>query len=143
MTPATEKAAGVSAEQRLKNLATKIEQTYDSWVSPLLNYLDDPVTQENLDLLQAAERKLIDTFRSEKALPDPLSNKLVTALAQTMKGLARVPISATKLCDALFPAGAPATVDDVKERFTAHLDQLVKGLDRGKVRMVLETEETP
>ena len=136
--PAMEKAAGVSAEQRLKNLANRIEQTYDSWVSTLWNDLDDPVTQENLDLLQAAERKLIDTFRSEKALPDPLPNKLVTALAQTMKGLARVPLSAAKLCEALFPGGAPATVDDVKERFTTHLDQLVKGQDRSKVRMVLE-----
>jgi hypothetical protein len=140
--PAMEKSSGVSADQRLKNLATRIEQTHESWVSTLLNDLDDPVIQEHLDLLSTPDRKLIDVFRSERALPDPLSSKLVNALLQVMSGLARVPLSSKKLTEALFPGGAPATLEEVKERFSAYIEQLVKGQDRGKVRVVVE-EDSP
>ena len=139
--PAMETAAGVSADQRLKNLSDKLELTYDTWVSALLNDLDDPVTQEHLELLKPAERKLVDAFREEKALPDPLPPKLVASLQQALSGLARVSVSAAKLTGALFPAGAPATVEEVKERFASFADKLVKGQDQNKVRLVLETEK--
>ncbi|MGB0155503.1 MAG: DUF6079 family protein [Verrucomicrobiales bacterium] len=139
--PAMEKSGGISADQRLQNLSDKLEQTYDVWVSTLLNDLDDPVTQEHLDLLKPAERKLVDAFRTDKSLPDPLPPKLVTALQQALSGLARVGVSTTKLTEALFPAGAPATVEEVKERFTAFADKLVKGQDQNKVRLVLETKD--
>lgn len=141
--PAMEKGAGISAEQRLTNLAAKVEQTYDSWIKALLNDLDDPVIQEHLDLLKPAERKLVDDFRSEKALPDPLPAKLVTTLQQALSGLSRVAVSSEKLFASLFPGGAPATVDEVKERFIKFTDEIVKGQDRSKVRLVLETSHEP
>jgi hypothetical protein len=55
-----------------------------------------------------------------------------------LSGLSRVPVSTGKLFGALFPGGTPATVEEVKERFTAFADDLVKGQDRSKVRLVLE-----
>jgi energy-coupling factor transporter ATP-binding protein EcfA2 len=137
--PAMEKGAGISAEQRLANLATKVEQTYDTWINALLNDLDDPVIQDHLNLLKPAERKLVDDFRADKALPDPLPPKLVTTLQQALSGLSRVAVSSEKLFAAIFPGGAPATVDEVKERFTQFTDEIVKGQDRSKVRLVLET----
>ena len=82
--------------------------------------------------------KLVDEFRKEKELPDPLPAKLVTALQQALSGLSRVPVSTGKLFGALFPGGTPATVEEVKERFTAFADDLVKGQNRSKVRLVLE-----
>ena len=139
--PAMEKAGGISADQRLKNLKAKLETTHDIWTKALLNDLDDPVTQEHLALLKPAERKLVDGFRTDKSLPDPLPPKLVTALQQALSGLTRVPVVPAKLFTALFPGGAPATVDEVKERFAAFADELIKGQDRSKVRLVLE--ETP
>lgn len=140
--PAMEKSGGVSADQRLKNLKSKLESTHDIWTKALLNDLDDPVTQEHLDLLKPAERKLVDGFRSEKSLPDPLPPKLVTALQQALSGLTRVSVAPAKLFASIFPGGAPATVEEVKERFTAFADDLVKGQDRSKVRLVLE-DHTP
>lgn len=136
--PAMERDAGISAEQRLANLAAKLEQTYDIWVSALLNDLDDPVIEEHLTLLTAADRKLVETFKAEKSLPDPLPPKLVTSLQQALSGLSRVPVHPDKLFGSLFPGGAPATVDEIKERFVQFTDDLVKGQDRNKVRIVLE-----
>jgi hypothetical protein len=136
--PAMEKSGGVSADQRLKNLKSKLESTHDIWTKALLNDLDDPVTQEHLDLLKPAERKLVDDFRADKSLPDPLPPKLVTALQQALSGLTRVSVAPAKLFASIFPGGAPATVEEVKERFTAFADDLVKGQDRSKVRLVLD-----
>ena len=106
----------------------------------MLTDLDDPVVEEHLGLLKPAERKLVDTFREEKSLPDPLSGKLVTALQQALSGLTRVLLVPGKLFAAIFPGGAPATVEEVKERFTQFTDDLTKGQDRNKVRIVLESE---
>ena len=138
--PAMERSPEISAEQRLVNLAQKIEQTYQTWISALLADLDDPVVEEHLELLKPAERRLVDTFREGKSLPDPLSGKLVTALQQALSGLTRVPIVPAKLFAVIFPGGSPATVDEVKERFAQFTDDLTKGQDRNKVRLVLETE---
>jgi hypothetical protein len=138
--PALEKNPGVSAEQRLTNLATKLEKTYDTWTNALLNDLDDPVIEEHLALLKPAERKLVDAFRAEKALPDPLPAKLVPALQDALSGLSRVPLQPTALFSTLFPGGAPATVDEIKDRFSRFADDITKGQDRKKVRIVLEPE---
>jgi hypothetical protein len=138
--PAMERSPEISAEQRLANLAMKLDQTYQSWVSALLNDLDDPVVEEHLALLKPADKKLVDTFRAEKSLPDPLPPKLVTALQQALSGLTRVPLAPAKLFAAIFPGGSPATVDEVKERFAQFTDELTKGQDRNKVRIVLDTE---
>ena len=138
--PAMERSPEISAEQRLSNLARKLEQTYQTWISALLTDLDDPVVDEHLGLLKPAERKLVATFREEKSLPDPLSGKLVTALQQALSGLSRVPLVPGKLFAAIFPGGAPATVEEVKERFAQFTDELTKGQDRSKVRIVLESE---
>jgi hypothetical protein len=139
--PAMERSPEISAEQRLTNLATKLDQTYQTWVTALLGDLDDPVVEEHLGLLKPAEKKLVDTFRAEKSLPDPLPPKLVTALQQALSGLTRVPMAPAKLFAAIFPGGAPATVDEVKERFTQFTEDLTKGQDRSKVRIVLEIGE--
>jgi hypothetical protein len=138
--PAMERSPEISAEQRLVNLAQKLDQTYQTWIAALLTDLDDPVVEEHLELLKSADKKLVDTFRAEKSLPDPLSPKLVTALQQALSGLTRVPLAPTKLFAAIFPGGAPATVDEVKERFTQFTDDLIKGQDRNKVRIVLDEQ---
>lgn len=132
------KGPGISAEQRLANLAIKLEQVYETWVSTLLNDLEDPVIEEHLALLKPAERKPVDEFRAEKALPDPLPPKLVTALQQALSGLSRVPLQPSSLFATLFPGGAPATVDEIKDRFAQFADDITKGQDRNKVRIVLE-----
>jgi hypothetical protein len=139
--PAMEKSADISADQRLKNLKAKMESVHEVWTAALLNDLDDPVTKEHLDLLKPAERKLVDDFKKEKELPDPLPPKLIPALQQALSGLSRVPVSSKKLFEALFPSGTPATIEEIKERFAAFADELVRGQDRSKVRLVLENEE--
>jgi hypothetical protein len=99
-------------------------------------------TREHLDLLKPAERKLVEDFRKAKELPDSFSAPFVTALQQALSGLSRVPVSPQKLFAKLFPSGTPATVEEMKERFAAFAEELLRGQDRSKVRLVPEATST-
>lgn len=140
--PAMEAGGDISAEQRLRNLKDKLQAVHTAWTKALLNDLEDPVTQEHLDLLKPAERKLVEDFRKAKELPDSVSAPFVTALQQALSGLSRVPVSPQKLFAKLFPSGTPATVEEMKERFASFAEELVRGQDRSKVRLVPETTST-
>jgi hypothetical protein len=39
---------------------------------------------------------------------------------------------------ALFPDGSPAAADEFRKRFNDYLDQLLKGRDANKIRLVLD-----
>ena len=123
--PAMEAGGDISAEQRLRNLKDKLQAVHTAWTNALLNDLEDPVTQEHLDLLKPAERKLVEDFRKAKELPDSVSAPFVTALQQALSGLSRVPVSPQKLFAKLFPSGTPATVEEMKERFASFAEELV------------------
>lgn len=135
--PAMESGDGISAEQRLNNLEKRIESTHQAWTEALLNEFEDPVTQENLKLLDPEANKQIQAFLKEKEIPVDLSREFISAVNQALSGLSRVVVKPKSLEEALFPSGAATTIDEFKERFVAHLDQLVKGQDRAKVRLVL------
>lgn len=131
---------GASAEQRLTNLEQRIEDTHNAWTNALLNEFEDPVTQDNLKLIDAKARKQLEAFMADKELPIDLDADFIKAVQQALSGLSRVVISPKAIEAALFPSGAATTIDDFKERFTTYLDGLVKGQDRGKVRLVLGSE---
>jgi hypothetical protein len=139
--PAMESPDGTSAEQRLSNLEQRIEETHKAWANALLNEFDDPVTQDNLKLIDAKARKQLETFMAEKELPVDVDADFVKAVQQALSGLSKVVVTSKSIEEALFPSGAATTIDDFKDRFATYLDGLVKGQDRGKVRLVLGSEQ--
>jgi len=62
----------------------------------------------------------------------------LSAIQQALSGLAKLNVRIDDLKKALFPDGSPATPAEFKERFNAHLDQILKGRDASKVRLVIE-----
>jgi hypothetical protein len=134
--PSMEPADGISAGQRLAQLQTKLEDIHKSWCDALLIGLEDATVQANFGLLKPAEKKALDEFRASREFPDPLPRALLSGLHQAFAGLVAVPLAMSELNEVLFPQGHPATAEEVKDRFSAHLEQLVKGHERGKVRIV-------
>lgn len=135
--PAMESPEGISAEQRLNNLETKIEQTHSAWTEALLNEFEDPAIQENLKLIDESARTQLESFIEEKELPEEVDRDFVQAIQQALSGLTRIEVSSSSIEAALFPNGAASTIEDFKDRFAEYLDSLVKGQDRAKVRLVL------
>ena len=119
-------------------LDKELDQLIADWTRTLLTNLESSTTQANLDLLTPASRKLIDGFIEKQALPDNLSQDFIHALNEGLSGLQKVSVKTADLRAALLSGGSPATPAEMKKRFEVYLDELLKGKESNKVRIVLE-----
>ena len=71
-------------------------------------------------------------------LPDTLEQDFIQALQEVLSGLVKVVVKAEDLRAALLAGGSPASPSEMKKRFERHLDDLAKGKEPSKVRVVLE-----
>ena len=122
----------------LDGLDDELDELVTSWTWTLMTNLEDPSTKGNLDLLKAKPKMLVEGFMQEQALPDELNQDFIHALSEALSGLQKVSVKAVELRDALLSGGSPATPAEMKKRFEAHLDELIRGKEPGKVRIVLE-----
>ena len=129
---------GAPASVVLKDLQEELDRLVAEWTQTLLTNLEDPTIQGNLDLLKPASRKLVDGFLKKRELPEDLSAEFIHALKEVLSGLAKVIVKAQDLQAALLAGGSPATPAELKKRFVEYLDELTKGKDPAKVRIVLE-----
>jgi hypothetical protein len=122
----------------LNKLEGELEQMVDSWTLTLLNNLEDPTTKENLGLLKADQKKLVGAFLKNRELSDEINQDFLAALKEVLSGLTKVTVKAENLRTAMLEGGSPATVIEIKKRFDEYLDQLIKGKEPAKVRIVIE-----
>ncbi|MEW6032242.1 MAG: DUF6079 family protein [Bacillota bacterium] len=131
-------APAAPAATVLDHLDTELDKLLDDWTQTLLANLEDPTTRGNLDLLKPEPRKLVDAFLKERKLPDELGQDFIHALQEVLSGLVKVTVKTEDLRAALLKGGSPATPAEMKKRFEEYLDELTKGNEPGKVRIVLE-----
>ncbi|MBF0308899.1 MAG: ATP-binding protein [Magnetococcales bacterium] len=126
------------AESRLSKLAEELDALVEGWTRTLLENLSDPTIQENLSLLKPEARNLVDGFLARRQLPEPLDHEFIHAVREVLSGLEKLTVNDQQLKQVLLGGGSPATVEELKERFERFLEGLVRGKERGKVRIVLE-----
>ena len=127
-----------SATSMLEALDSELDNLVENWTRTLLNNLEDPTTQNNLCLLKPESRNLVDGFIKNQALPEDLDQDFICALQEVLSGLTKVSVKIEDLRAALLAGGAPATPAEMRKRFEEYLDQLTKGKEPGKVRIVFE-----
>ncbi len=135
--PSAESTA-VPAKAALAAFDGELDRLVDDWTQTLLTNLEDPTTRENLGLLKPKPRKLVDAFIKERTLPEDLAHDFIHALKEVLSGLVKVQVKTDDLRAALLAGGSPATPTELKKRFEEYLDQLTRGKEPGKVRIVLE-----
>jgi hypothetical protein len=135
--PAAEPPAA-PANSVLDDLDDELDNLLENWTQTLLTNLEDPTTRANLDLLKPEPRELVDGFIKKHTLPVDLDQDFIHALQEVLSGLLKVSVKAENLRAALLTGGSPATPAEMKKRFEEYLDQLTKGKEPGKVRIVLE-----
>jgi len=122
----------------LDGLDYELDKLVANWTQTLLTNLEDPTTKGNLDLLKPEPKKLVNGFIKKRELPDDLGQDFIHALSEVLSGLQKVPVKTADLRAALISGGSPATPAEMKKRFEEYLDELTKGKEPGKVRIVLE-----
>jgi hypothetical protein len=127
-----------SAGTVLDGLDDELDKLVANWTQTLLTNLEDPTTKGNLDLLKPEPKKLVNGFIKKRELPDDLGQDFIHALSEVLSGLQKVPVKTADLRAALLSGGSPATPAEMKKRFEEYLDELTKGKEPGKVRIVLE-----
>ena len=129
-------AANVSS--LLAELDDDLDSLLSSWTEVLLANLKDPVTRENLSLLKRESRDRLDAFIESRELPERLDQEFLQALQDVLSGLMKVVATVGDLRVALTAGGLPATPAEMRKRFDGYLDELTKGKEPRKVRIVLE-----
>ena len=135
--PGAEPPAAPAATM-LDALDDELDKLVENWTQTLLANLEDPTTKGNLSLLKPEPRKLVDAFLEQRKLPDELTPEFIHALQEALSGLTRVTVKIEDLRHALLAGGSPATPAEMRKRFEEYLDDLTKGKEPGKVRIVLE-----
>jgi predicted ATPase len=137
--PIEEPFTGVRAGERVKQLDAQLDDLISDWTKTLLGNLKDPTVVENIDLLSDTKGKeAVQTFLSERELPDPIHPVFLKALQEVLSGLEKVVLSEDDLRVALTEGGVPCRVSELKERFENFVAGLTKGKDSTKVRVVVE-----
>jgi len=126
------------AKSALNSLDEELDKLVNNWIQTLLTNLDDPTTKANLNLLKPGARRLVNGFIKNREFPDEISQEFVHALQEVLSGLAKVSITIEDLRAALLAGGSPSTPAEMKKRFEEYLDQISKGKEPDKVRIVLE-----
>jgi hypothetical protein len=136
--PANEQGELLPAANVLKALDQELDSLLDGWQKTLLDNLDDPIIQANLELLKKAQQKLVTGFLASKALPDPVPPDFVAAIQEALSGLEKITVSSGDIKDALLQGGSPATPEDLRKRFEQFMSDRCKGKDVTKLRFVVE-----
>ncbi len=130
--------ATAPAGTELDGLDDELDRLVADWTQTLLTNLEDPTTKGNLDLVKPEPRKLVNGFIDKRGLPDELDEDFIHALREVLSGLQKVPIKTADLRAVLLSGGSPATPMEMKKRFEEYLEELTRGKDSDKVRIVLE-----
>jgi hypothetical protein len=136
--PANEQGDLLPAANVLKDLDEELDRLLNGWQKTLLDNLDDPIIQANLDLLKPSARGLINDFMVSKRLPDLVTRDFISAVQEALSGLEKIGITSEDIKNALLRGGSPAMPDDLRKRFEAFLNDRCKGKDASKLRFVVE-----
>lgn len=129
---------GISGSQMIDQMDAQLDAMTAAWTSTILINLEDPIIQANMELLKLDDRESLKLFIKSRELPVPIDSNFVHAMKEVLSGLVKVTVKALDLQNALQVTDGPATPAEMKKRFEEYIDQLTKGKDPAKVRIVLE-----
>jgi len=129
---------GVVGSQIITQMDSQLDALLEGWTNTILSNLEDPITQENMSLLKSEDREQLEAFVKSRKHPVPLDSNFVHALQEVLSGLVKVPLKVHDLQNALQVTCGPATPAELKKRFEEYIDDLTRGKDPAKVRIMLE-----
>lgn len=128
----------VNARVALNQIDGDLDHLLQAWTQTLIENLQDPTVQDDLNLLRGEDQAPISQFLQAGELPDPLGKTFLNALREVLSGLQKVVVTTQEVQNALLSGGSPATPAEIRKRFEELLNDKTRGKDPAKVRIVLE-----
>lgn len=120
----------------VKQLKSDLSDLVKQWTSTLKDTLDDPMVKKKIDLLDQALQTLLSDFKLDKIiLSKDNALRIRNAIMDLHKGLEKVEVSIEGM-KATF--NKPLTPDEAIDAFRAYIDQVAKGKERDKIRIILK-----
>jgi len=136
--PGTEPPAAPAATM-LEALDGELDKLVENWTQTLLANLEDPTTRDRIKrVLSPGRKKIVEAFLKARSLPEEIDHGFLDAIKEALTDLVLVCVKMDDLRGTLVARGSPVTPAEIKKRFDAYLEDLTKGKEPGKVRIVLE-----
>jgi hypothetical protein len=133
------KPTGTSAAAMIDGLDTELDRLVESWTQTLLTSLEDSITKDRIKkVLSAQQQKNVRSFLNARTLPAEIDDDFLNAIKEALTDLVLVSVNADELRAALLLGGSPVTPTEMRKRFELYLDELTKGKESGRVRIILE-----
>lgn len=120
---------------KVQELEDQLQSILDKWINAMRSVFKDPSVQDNLELLKAADKKLVEEFRSNKIeLNADNASKLRNLISQLAQGIDKVEIT---LEDFRKQLNKPLTPQEAIDVLTEYINNLCAGKERNKVRIII------
>jgi hypothetical protein len=129
-------SSGATARARVEWVEDEVQRLREEWVKAILDSLQAPELQEQIDLLAPGDSDLVQGFIEARRLPEPVTDQFVRALNQVFERFEIRRVSRDELWKELFPESAASTPGDIRSRLESLLGRLSKGIAEDKLRIV-------
>ena len=99
------------------------------------------VYRDNMQFLEKAEKKLVQEILDEKKLPDLISSQMIQAINKLFKEIDIVEMDRDSIITTLFPNEEMITMEDLRKRFYAFVEDLKKNRQENEIRIKLKFNE--
>lgn len=118
----------------IRDLRDQLDAILDKWVGAMRAIFRDPSVKANLEVLDAASRKLVEGFRDGSVELDPENApRLRKLLSDLSKGFEKVELDASDLAKVFHK---PMTIEEARDAFDRFLNEAGAGKERAKIRIV-------
>ncbi len=131
----------IDYNNKIDSLEEEIVNLLSQWEDLLIQYIEDPVVLENMDLLNKNEKEIVQAFMGEKKLPQVIEPNFTKSFNLLFSELNKVTIKLDDLSKELLKIG-PTTVENLKDRISDFIDQQIKNMDTKNLRIILKDEES-
>lgn len=120
----------------IHQLEEQLEGIVESWTIAMRKWFKDPSVQENMDILNANDKQLVEDFRTGMVeLTADNASRLRNLIAQFAQGIDKVEITMDDIRKQL---SKPLTPQEAIDTLTAYIDSLCVGKERNKVRIIIK-----
>tara|TARA_R110002167_G_scaffold134709_3_gene320805 strand:+ start:651 stop:4310 length:3660 start_codon:yes stop_codon:yes gene_type:complete len=120
----------------IKQAKLDLQQLLENWKKTLKDTLEDPMVKKNMSLLVSEQSALLISFKSGKtALSNDNALSIRNAILSLYQGLEKIELS---IDDMKTTFNKPLTPDEAVSAFKEYVDQISKGKERAKIRIILK-----